>query len=241
MISVVLKQAWKLYRAHFGVIAAVVIVIWLPLNLLSSYMDYFVFEEDDFRKSFKFYQFLDNFVGIIATAGVIFIGYTTYFGQSISFGKAMNVGLGSWGRMWWTRFIWALVIILGILLLIIPGLYLIVRLAFVEPIAVCERVSGIAALRRSFELTKGRFRQVALLGFVFITITLVPIVLLILPAIFFPVLDHWLIDATTTLFADIIGAFGILCFVCAYAILSEEERLSQATITDSISPSLSNE
>ncbi len=52
-----------LYRKHFGVVAAVVIVHLAALDLLSSYMDYFVFVHDDFRKSFKFYQFLDNFVG----------------------------------------------------------------------------------------------------------------------------------------------------------------------------------
>src|SRR5439155_4315972 len=140
------------------------------LELLSSYMDYFVFGQDDFRKSFKFAQFLENFFGIIATAGVISIGYSSLSGGLPAFGSALSSGVGAWGRMWWTRFLSALALIVGLLLLVIPGIYLLVRLALVEPIVVCERVSGSTAMRRSFDLTRGRFWQVfrlglALLGF----------------------------------------------------------------------------
>lgn len=224
MIVTILKHAWDLYRKHFGVVAAVVVVIWLPLDLLSSYMDYFVFDPDDIRRSFKFSQFLDNFVGIIATAGVISIGYTSYLGQYPSFGGAMSIGAGSWGRMWWTRFLTALALILGLLLLVIPGIYLLVRLALVEPIAVCERVSGSAAMRRSFELTKGRFWQVFLLGLVFGGVMIAALACVVLPIIFIPALDHWLVDATTSLIADLVGAFGTLCVLSAYVAFSANQN-----------------
>ncbi len=189
-------------------------------------MDYFVFGPDDFRKSFKFYQFLDNFVGIIATAGVISIGYTSCLGQRPSFRGAMSVGANSWGRMFWTRFLAALALVLGLVLLIIPGIYLLVRLALVEPVAVCERISGSTAMRRSFELTKGT----------------------ILAGSFFygspsgrddrctrmrnpscdlhPGTDTWLVDATTSLLTDLVAAFGTLCWFCAYAYLASERNLA---------------
>ncbi len=226
MITAILRHAWDLYRKHFGVVAAVVIVIWLPLDLLSSYMDYFVFGPDDFRKSFKFYQFLDNFVGIIATAGVISIGYTSCLGQRPSFRGAMSVGANSWGRMFWTRFLAALALVLGLVLLIIPGIYLLVRLALVEPVAVCERISGSTAMRRSFELTKGRFWQVFLLWLAFGAVMIAALACVILPAIFIPALDHWLVDATTSLLTDLVAAFGTLCWFCAYAYLASERNLA---------------
>jgi hypothetical protein len=227
MTAAILKHAWDLYRKHFGVITAVVVVIWLPLDLLSSYMDHFVFDPDDIRKSFKFSQFLDNFVGIIATAGVISIGYTSYLGQHPSFGGAMAIGANSWGRMWWTRFLTGLALILGLLLLVIPGIYLLVRLALVEPVVVCERVSGSSAMRRSFELTKGRFWQVFLLGLVFGAVMVAPLACVILPAILIPALDHWLVDATTSLFAELVGAFGTLCFLCAYVAFSANQDVAE--------------
>jgi hypothetical protein len=228
MIAAILKHAWDLYRKHFGVVAAVVVVIWLPLDLLSSYMDYFVFDPDDIRKSFKFSQFLDNFVGIIATAGVISIGYTSCLGQHPSFGGAMRIGASSWGRMWWTRFLTGLALILGLLLLIIPGIYLLVRLALVEPVAVCERVSGPTAMRRSFELTKGRFWQVLLLGLAFGAMMIAALACVIVPIILIPALDHWLVDAATSLFADFVGAFGTLCVLCAYISFSAIQNAAKS-------------
>jgi hypothetical protein len=216
MTGLILRDAWKLYRRHFGVIVAAVVVIWLPLEVLSSYMDYFVFDPDDFRKSFKFSQFLDNFVGIIATAAVIAIGYSSCSGETPAFGKAMNVGARSWGRMWWTRFLTGISIVFGLLVLIVPGIYLMVRLALVEPVAVCERVSGTTAMRRSFELTRGRFWQVFLLGLIFGGVFFAAMACIILPTVFIPALDHWLIDATAFLLTDFVAAYGTLCLLCAY-------------------------
>src|SRR6184192_3038929 len=114
----ILAQSWQIYRQQFSVIVAVVLVIWTPLELLSSYMDAFVFGEDDFRKSWKFAQFLDNFFGIIATAGVIFIGHQALIGQRATFRSALATGFNSWGRMWWTRFLTGLALVVGLLLLI---------------------------------------------------------------------------------------------------------------------------
>jgi len=212
-----------LYRKHFGVVATVVVVIWLPLELLSSYMDYFVFGPDDIRKSFKLSQFLDNFVGIIATAAVISIGFSSCAGKDAAFGSALAVGASSWGRMWWTRFLTRLSIVLGFLLLIIPGIYLLVRLALVEPVVICERVSGTTAIRRSFELTEERDWEVVILGLVYGIVTIAAIACVVLPPIFIPALDHWLVNAATWLLADVIVAFGTLNWLCAYLLFSKED------------------
>ncbi len=221
MITSILKQAWNIYRKNFLVIAGVVLVIWVPLELLVSYMDYFVFDPDDLRKSFKLTQFVDNFIGIIATAGVIAIGYTACRGERLSFRDAMSTGFQSWGRMWWTRLLSGLAILLGCILLIIPGFYLLIRLTLVEPIAVCEHISGSAAMRRSFELTRGHFWKLVLLGLVFGALFVVLIACVVIPPLIFPVLDHWLIDAATSLFGDLVGAFGTLCVLCAYTAFSK--------------------
>lgn len=36
MIKSIFSKAWDVYRERFGLIAAVVIVVWLPCELLSS-------------------------------------------------------------------------------------------------------------------------------------------------------------------------------------------------------------
>ena len=221
MIASVFGHAWGLYRKHFGVIAAVVIVIWLPLNLLASYRAYFVYGPDDFKASFKFSQFLENFVGIIATACVISIGYTSHLGRHPTFGGSMNIGINSYGRMWWTRFLRQLAFVLGVMLLVIPGIYLFVRLAFIEQVAVCERVYGVAAMRRSFELTERRFWQVFLLQLVVMAMQVAAGVCVCLPTVLIPPMDHWVVDAAISLFADFVFAYGTLCMLSAYLCLSQ--------------------
>lgn len=219
----ILQQSWKTYRQHFSVILAVVVAVWTPLELLSSYMDTFVFGEDDFRKSWKFAQFLDNFFGIIPTAGVIFIGHEALTGQRATFRSALDAGFSSWGRMWWTRVLSRLALVVGFLLLIIPGVYLLVRLSLVAPVAVQERISGSAAMRRSFALTQGRFWFVFRLGLVLIGLLILPVVVLVLPSVFIPALNHWLIDAATQLICDIVIAFWSIAFVTAYSHFNNEQ------------------
>jgi hypothetical protein len=222
MISTILANAWRVYREQFRVIAALVVVVWLPCELLSSYLDAFVFDPDDFRRSFKFAQLLDNFPGIIAAAGVTFIALTARSGESSTFGSAIGAGLNAWWRTWWTRFLSTLAIVLGFLLLILPGIYLLTRLCFVQSVAVVERVSGGEAIRRSFELTHDRFWQTFRLGVILFLLLIVPGAVVILPTVFIPALDHWLIDAASQLAGDIIGSFSSVALYCGYEAYSDE-------------------
>ena len=222
MISSILSDAWQIYRNRFGIIAAIVVVVWLPCELLSSFLDAFVFGPDDFRKSFKFAQFLDNFVGIIATAGVIFIALTSRSGQPATFGSAIRTGFGAWGRMWWTRFLSSIALVFGLLLLIIPGVYLLTRLCFVESIVVAEHISGTTAIKRSFEITKNRFWATFRFGLVILLFMVVPCGVVILPTVFIPALDHWLVDAAAQLVGDVIIAFATVALLCGYQTFSNE-------------------
>jgi hypothetical protein len=122
--------------------------------------------------------------------------------------------------MWWTRFLSGLAIILGCLLLFAPGLYLMIRLSLVESVAVCEHVSGSTAMRRSFELTRGWVWKLFVLGAAFGAIMVMMMVCVVVPGIFIPALDHWLVDAATTLIADFVGAYGTLCLYSAYVTLA---------------------
>jgi hypothetical protein len=74
MIAQTIRRAATLYRTRFLAIATLVMVVWLPLELVSCYLEAYVFAADDFRSSFKLASFFDNFIGIIATAAVISVG-----------------------------------------------------------------------------------------------------------------------------------------------------------------------
>lgn len=216
MYSHVLSAAWQIYRQKFGTIAIVVVIVWLPCELLSCYLDAHVFGPDDFVKSFKVYRLLDNFIGIIATAGVTVIALNHHSGRSSGVADAFSASLAIWGRMWWTRLLRGLLVVLGLLLLILPGLFLSIRLCFVESVVVAEGESGRAALQRSFELTRGQFWRTLGMIALLIGIIGVPMILTILPMVFFVALDNWLVDTALAVVHNVMVAFFFVAMLCAY-------------------------
>jgi hypothetical protein len=240
MITQTIRRAATLYRTHFLAIAALVIVVWLPLELVGCYLDAYVFGPEDFRRSFTLARFFDSFIGIIATAAVISVGAAGWVGERPSFGSAIKVGLTSWWSMWWSRFLAGILIVVGFVCLIIPGIYLFVRLILVEPIAVCDRRSGAAAIRRSFELTQGRFWKVFGISVLAQGILLAGCACLWLPSFFASGETFWLFDMVSSLACDLLVAFYTICVVCVYFALAREEFLtkSPASVDSTVPPPL---
>jgi hypothetical protein len=191
-------------------------LIWVPCELLSCYMDEFVFAEDDLRRSFKLTQFLENFFGIIATAGVIHVALHQSAGEPCTLGGAVTAGFRHWPRMWWTRFLSTIVLGLSLLLLVVPFFYLYPRLALVESVVVSERLSGGAAMRRSSELARGRYWQVTGILLLLLLIICVPIGISIVLSVFEVIPDQWMLNAAFGVVIDISSAFGTVCLFCVY-------------------------
>ena len=214
----ILQQSWKTYCQNFQVVVAVVLTVWAPLELLSSYMDVHVFGED-IQKSWKFAQFLDNFFGIIATASVIFIGQEALIGQRVTFRSALATGFNSWGKMLWTRIVSRFVLVFAFLLFVLPGIYLSARLLLVEAVTVQERISGMAAVKRSYILTEGRFWFMFSIALAVGGLLVVPFVSL---AFLSAAMDNWFIEAACMLIIDILGAFASITLLTVYSHLNNK-------------------
>ncbi|HSJ04202.1 MAG: hypothetical protein ACAI34_25160 [Verrucomicrobium sp.] len=223
MYVYIFGNASRLYRENFGLITLIILLVWVPLEVLSGYMDAFVFDPDDIRRSFKFYLLLENFIGIIATGAILALADSVTFGKGLNFGGAFGEGLGAWGRLWWTRLLTGLLLVAGLLALIIPGLYLLVRLSAVEPVAVCERISGGAAIQRSFELTKGKFWSLFGLGWVVLGGMALTAVVANAPAIFIPEEVHWTVDVGVAIVLDVLFAYVTLLTYTTYQWLMNQQ------------------
>ena len=215
-MGAVLREAWKFYREHLFLILALVATIWIPCELFSSYMDYHFIGEDNFRLSFKLNQFLDNFFGIIATTAVISVVLKRMRGQFSGYFDSFEDGFLYWGKMWWMRFVQRLLLLCLFILLILPGIYFMVRWSLAEVVVVSEGITGLKALRRSRELTMGRFWPVFWLGVFPFLFFLLPVAIYILLITVDERLDLWWVDAVFSLSLDCIAAYGTVVFVCAY-------------------------
>ncbi|WP_038166575.1 hypothetical protein [Verrucomicrobium sp. BvORR106] len=231
MLAEILGNAWQLYRKHFVLITAITLIVWGPLEFLSGYMDTFVFDPEDMRRSFKFYQFLDNFFGIIAIGATLALVDASTLGQRVTLGGSFSAGLQAWGRLWWSRFLSMLLIVLGLVALILPGIYLLVRLSQVETLAVCESISGPAAMRRSFELTKGQFWPLFGLGMLFLLVVVLYFGVLLVPALLFPEYENWLVDAGIALVSDVVFAYATVAGYTTYnwLVAKQSSRLNQTS------------
>jgi hypothetical protein len=80
-----------------------------------------------------------------------------YLGEPVSIGRVYRFALARLLPILWITVISTVAILIGLVLLIIPGIILLVRLAFAPAVLVVESVGGMSALRRSWRLSSGNF------------------------------------------------------------------------------------
>lgn len=212
----ILVTGVSLFGANAYSVIGLTLVIWLPIELMQSYYEYFLADPEDVGQTMRTTLWIENLIGIIPTAGIIAIGNAAMKGDRPSIWFGLRSGLEAWPRMIGTRIVVGLITLLALVLFIIPGLYVGVRSALAEPVAVIERLNGMTGMKRSFELTQNGFwRYLALLvasiGFIFFAGALIAV-----PAVISPELDHWLLSAGLSLVVDVLSALPTLVFVAAY-------------------------
>nr|MBA2349306.1 glycerophosphoryl diester phosphodiesterase membrane domain-containing protein [Solirubrobacterales bacterium] len=80
-----------------------------------------------------------------------------YLGRSAGPGESMRFALTRGRSTLWLGLLLVLSLLVGFLLLIVPGVWLAVSFSVAIPVLLVERLGGAQALRRSFDLVKGRW------------------------------------------------------------------------------------
>lgn len=228
-MGTLLTTAFAHYRQHFWLIASLTLVVWLPCDLIQSYLEYHVFDPEDTRASFKLSQFFSSFFGIIAVAGILQSLDLSAAGIRPTFAMAMGAGFSYWPRMWFANFLFGLAFIIGFLLLIVPAFILLIRCALLEQVVVRETVTGVTAIQRSFALTKGHFWKVC--GWFFVASMIafsVGFPLLFLTLI--PVLDWWLPDGIFTALYGIPSMYIVVFGWVVYNHLADIEAARETSV-----------
>jgi hypothetical protein len=159
-----LAMAFQLLFGQLPLFTALVLTIWVPGHLL---IEMIVAGNPNAADSLRMIQ-LNNLIeavfGPIYVGGIITALAGRMSGERTTYVEAMRAGLHHWGRLFGARLVAGLIILLGFLALIIPGIILAIRFSLIDEVVVLEG-SGVSTSRqRSTQLTSGRGSQIFLAG-----------------------------------------------------------------------------
>ncbi len=195
-------------------------IIFLPVlivNLISL-----PFYLADFSRNSSEYlvgEILFSILGMFAYVATIGIAYSSvnkkYRGQG---SRLVTINLVNF---FLASILYLLIVLAGILLLIIPGIYFAVRLYLYPNAIVVDRKGPLESLKRSWKVTKGKWWLTFGIGLVIGLITLVALI----PAIILMVVasDVGVIIGSTLLFLILIvtSVWGIVAYLILYLRISK--------------------
>jgi hypothetical protein len=192
-------------------------MIWLPANLAVEFASTLNDPEDlagDFRLQTLPALFIHPFC-----LGIVFEACRrTTSREASSWADLLSAGQASWRRVFAASFTTGVLLLLGFAALVIPGLVLYVRWAFVEIVAMHEGLRSSAARTRSRALVTGRAGPVAAIAFGFVAATVVAAVGYGALVGFAPDLDHF---AVAALFDTSFDLIRLLSFAALWALYEE--------------------
>ncbi|MBZ5539917.1 MAG: hypothetical protein LAN61_05285 [Acidobacteriia bacterium] len=92
---------------------------------------------------------------LLSTGATVFAVSELYLGRTITIREALRRMRGELGALFGVLVLSGLAVMAGLILLVIPGIYLVCRFAVSVPAALLENLGPRSALERSYGLTKG--------------------------------------------------------------------------------------
>jgi len=152
-VLAILRDAWFFYSRHF----LTIVRLCLPLILLESLtrvaLDHWLANDAP--------PALDLLVGLIFYP--LYVGALILFldarsrGHDPALGAVYARALPLWPALAVLSGLGTLLILLGASLFVLPGIWVMVKIAFAEYLLVLRGLTPLAALKQSFQLTRGRF------------------------------------------------------------------------------------
>jgi len=173
-------EALSLLRRHIGLFAAMILTVWLPGNIVITYLAYSV-------EGLSNMGYLALVMVIQGTFGPIYIGALVYCvfqmksGRAVTYREAMAVGIKKWPALFTARLVAGVLISAAYLALVTPGVVLDLRYALLDSAVIIERKCTSEALVRSRELMDGRRWQMFWAAAVFFTLYVIVSVAVSLP------------------------------------------------------------
>ena len=185
----ILDVALKIFGRHWRTLVACVLVPTVPIQIVSVLVVLSIAPEQfDLSSGTRspsegtdgaeiagvlVVRLLEVLASILAWAACFKAVADGYLGREASVGTSLRFGLPKIPRLFGLSIVAGVLIVIGLILIIIPGLVLMTFLSLAVPALLFERIGVFAAIGRSFELVSGRFWSILLLMIVTIMALLV--------------------------------------------------------------------
>jgi hypothetical protein len=238
----ILSEAFRIYRENASKLLLIVAVVVVPLSLISAVAVrllgepklHRVGERIEYSRSFAVTVVvliigaaIGVIIGAILQAAMLRGAAEATIGDPVDVEASYRWGLRRFGSVLLLAILVGIVVALGFVLLIIPGIIFLVFLSVSEPALIVENRRGTEAMSRSWNLVRGHFWHALVVILVAAIITLV--VSGIIGAIGG---SNWFVRWIFTAIAQIITApFTVLVTVLLYLDLrARKEALTAATL-----------
>jgi hypothetical protein len=208
-LSGVLGEAWQMYKAHATHLLAIAFVIYLAAAVIAALLGL----------AGTVGLWLGSVVEIIAAfllqAALVKAVQDVRDGRAdLSIGETVSAATPYLGAVALASILAGIAITIGLILLIVPGLYLITIWAVIVPVIVIERSGALASFGRSYHLVRGRGWHVfGTLVLVFVIMIAVNIVL----GLIFSALPHvWRSGLASIISGTLIAPFLALVVTLVY-------------------------
>jgi hypothetical protein len=162
-----ISEATKLLFSNLILFGSIVLTVWLPGSILLVYLRLYVFPETTGGNEVQmFVQELRVSNLIEISFGPLYIGAILYAASQLKQGlqpmyrESMAYSAKKSFKLLTTRLGTGLIVLLGLIALIIPGIILGLRFALIDSIVVLEGLEGVSARNLSIKLTKGKRWQI---------------------------------------------------------------------------------
>ena len=173
------KFGWQKTKENFWLLVAVTL-IWIVINGMFNYF------AKNFEKTmplaYLIIQVCSNLVSMMITLGVTKIGLKVYSGEKFDISEMF--GSYRWLLKYFlASLLYLLAVLVGLILLIVPGIILMVRMSFYVYLIVDKQMGPVEAIKESMRLTKGNVFNLFLFWFVLCGVILLGLLALIIGVI----------------------------------------------------------
>ena len=230
MLKESLTDSWSLFKSHAIALSIIILPIVVPIDVFTALYQYFL-DSDEYKFTEQLIPMIIGFVAYpIYAAGIVFYMASVISGERIDTKTSWRLGAKFWLPYVIMSVFVGLTVMLGLALLVIPGIIFAVRYAFSEFDLLLNQSKPFDAMKSSWDLTKD-YMWVLLGGYVIITLVLYAPYYLIASLFDESSISFWVLDASSNIIYSVLGAlYTIFAFrVYEFAKLQHNQSLNQDT------------